>query len=865
MPEATLKQFEAKKVFYSPKVIFVLCAAFISMVWFFANQSSESENRARFERASASLLQSLKSRMDLYTNSLVYTRNLLAIKPDLTKEEFSQFVRGMNLSQEFPGIHNFGYVKRLSRSELQKNLYQLPEKSRSLLNERKSFYDVVFYVENIAESTTSAIGMDLSTSDARHEAMTRAAELGLPVATERVRKISDHTSADDYFLVFVPHYKLGIPLETPQQRQNALLGFVYAGFRAANLFGIIAGDTKMREHRLSLQIFDGPKVDSTKLIFKKGQFEPNSSYSKVMNLQAADHTWTIAISGNEDFVPVYARILPLLVLLVGVILTLAVTYSVHEAIKFAEKLQEDIVIRRRTEAQLAEEKQIVELTSKIGMTLKAEQDLESIVQLVTKVARDLVGADFGEFREPYQGQSTIRIDDVTRAEHSFIPIGFPKSGRIRSFLVTPVISKSGKILGGLFFGHPNAGVFNARSEAIVQSLAIQAASAMDNATLYRELSQARADADFANQAKTLFLANVSHEIRTPLGLMLGFAELTIEHINDPHVVEENTKKILRNGRELTRIIGEVLDLSKIEANALLIEKASLNLPLFFQELKTEWQPQFESKNIAFEMQLPKDLPVQIKTDSTRMNQILVNLLSNALKFTDRGHVRIQVNLDEERFLRIDVEDTGIGISSEHKHQLFKTFSQGDTSINRRFGGSGLGLALSKQLAQVLGGELKLSSSELNVGSTFTLRLPIEDSAKAEGQSIPDRKKPPGDLLESVRILLVEDSIDNQILISTFLSKAKAIVDTANNGEEGVKKALSNDYSVVLMDIQMPVLDGYAAFQKLQAAGYKKPVIALTAHALIEEKQKAFRMGFREYLTKPVNRQALVTAISEALH
>lgn len=911
MPEATLRQIERQRRLFSPLVVCTFCASLTTLAWFAAHRASGSENTARFERSAASVLFSFKSRMSFYTNALIYTRNLFNLKPDLSPGEFATFVRGMNLKDEFPGIQTVGYVRRFSRAQLLQNLKTLPPRAQDLVREKRDSYDVVVFVESLMAVPTTAIGMDLAVSPERLEKMNLAATLGVPIATDRVIRISDPKAspAEHFFMVFVPHYKTGAPISTPEERQKALLGFVYGGFRAPILFGSLGGDRRVQDQRLVFQVYDGTRVDPANLVFAKGDVAAEDlEFYKEIRLEAAEHEWTIVLGALKGYSPAYSRLLPLLLLLVGGLLTAAVTVAARNSKRYAEKLQEDIVIRRQAEAQLQEEKQIVELTSKIGTTLKAEQDLESIVQLVTDVATNLTGAKYGAFfysvlneagenvmllslsgadkselaklgllrntfvfRPIPNGTEVVRVDDITKDERYGGIDSKPAQPEgplpVRSYLSVPVISKTGQVLGGLMFGHPDAGLFSARSEAIVRSLAIQAASAMDNATLYRELSQARAAADSANKAKSLFLANVSHEIRTPLGVMLGFAELTAEHRHEPDVVGENVKKILRSGRELSRILGEVLDLSKIEANALLIENSTFPLAGFLEEIRSDWQARIEAKGLRFHLEIAPGLPEQLRTDSTRLNQIIVNLLSNALKFTEQGAIQVRVSGVEGGLqgskLRIEVADSGLGISEEHKEQLFKAFSQGDSSITRKYGGSGLGLALSRQLARALGGELELTSSSLGEGSVFALILPSKREP-SQDLELAAKKSVNPTLLESVRVLLVEDSLDNQVLISTFLSKAKATVETASNGEEGVQKALANDYDIVLMDIQMPVLDGYGAFEKLKASGYNKPVIALTAHALIEEKERAFDLGFFGYLTKPVNRQTLVSTISEAV-
>ncbi len=366
------------------------------------------------------------------------------------------------------------------------------------------------------------------------------------------------------------------------------------------------------------------------------------------------------------------------------------------------------------------------------------------------------------------------------------------------------------------------------------------------------------EAAAANQAKSVFLANISHEIRTPLGVMLGFAEIALGQSSQIDR-ETSLKTIIKNGKELTRIIGDVLDVSKIEANKLKIEKSSFSLTKLAEDLVAIWKPQAEAKGLAFELDMDPEIRHEIRHeilgDETRIKQILTNVLSNATKFTAQGFIRLSIAVDQE-FLRISVSDSGIGVSAENQQKLFRPFSQGDSSITRKFGGSGLGLALSREIARALGGSLELLESKENQGSQFVLTIPHEQIVSAHNSQSPASEKPCSSLAGK-NILLVEDSADNRALFSIMLKRANATVDLAQDGQEGVDKAMSQKYDLVLMDIQMPIKDGYTAFAELKEKNYRIPVIALTAHALTDEKNKALDMGFADYLTKPVDYRTLI--------
>lgn len=385
------------------------------------------------------------------------------------------------------------------------------------------------------------------------------------------------------------------------------------------------------------------------------------------------------------------------------------------------------------------------------------------------------------------------------------------------------------------------------------------------------IAHAKLAAEEASVAKSRFLANMSHEIRTPLGVMMGFAELALDQPTVSEEVADYLKAIKRNGVLPTRIIGEVLDLAKIEASKIEIENVRFHLPSLIDEVISFLKVQAQDRGISLLVELNRSVPELISSDSTRLRQILINLVGNAVKFTEKGSVKLYVNLKSSSGTSAELEfivcDTGIGLTAVQKEKLFQPFTQADSSMTRKYGGTGLGLALSKQLAQAMGGDVLLQESAEAVGSIFVCTLkaevieqrhsvfPIEDvhlpAAKASRTQVD---------LEGVCVLLVEDSADNQVLFGRYLKSAGAKVALADNGQEGIEKALSDRFDLVLMDIQMPIKNGHQATSELRQRGYKQPIVALTAHAMKEERDLAMSEGFSDYLTKPLSRQTLVETI-----
>ena len=386
----------------------------------------------------------------------------------------------------------------------------------------------------------------------------------------------------------------------------------------------------------------------------------------------------------------------------------------------------------------------------------------------------------------------------------------------------------------------------------------------------RRLEEAIRHAEGANQAKSRFLANISHEIRTPLAVILGFADLAQDATASPADQERWLAGIKRNAMQLQALINDLLDLSKIEAERLDIEKLRVPLAEIVEDTATSLSLQAAGKGIAFSIEMAKDLPRQIMTDPLRLRQILLNVGGNAVKFTDAGSVHIRVEMQSQELVAFVVQDTGIGLSKEQQERLFQPFVQADSSTSRRYGGSGLGLVLARNLARFLGGDLTITASELGKGSIFTLTIAaekVEDSQprqeliQAASNAISVAAWPSSrPSLIGRRFLVAEDFEDLRQLLDLLLTQEGATVDTAEDGARAVTMALEGYYDAVLMDLQMPGVDGIKATARLRQGGYAKPIIALTAHALKGERERALAVGFSDYLTKPIERFRLVEAL-----
>ena len=398
-----------------------------------------------------------------------------------------------------------------------------------------------------------------------------------------------------------------------------------------------------------------------------------------------------------------------------------------------------------------------------------------------------------------------------------------------------------------------------------------------------QLEEARRFAEAASTSKSEFLANMSHEIRTPMTAILGYAE----NLLDPDLPEaerrDAIRTILRNGDYLQSIIDDILDLSKIEVGKMTLERIGVCVCTLVAEIMSLVRVRADAKGLTFRVEYAGAIPETIQTDPTRLRQILINLIGNAIKFTETGEVRLVTSFIEGHtpVMQFDVVDTGIGMTGPQAANLFQPFQQADASTTRKFGGTGLGLSISQRLARMLGGQIVVVETQPQRGSRLRATVAtgtldgvrmIEDPGSAtvirEDRATADRQSQKS-ALAGGRLLLVEDGPDNQRLITHILRRAGAEVVLANNGLLAIEAAQNaqdegKPFDVILMDMQMPVMDGYQASAALRRKGYTRPIIALTAHAMATDRRKCLDAGCDDFASKPIDRAKLIETIRNHL-
>lgn len=374
----------------------------------------------------------------------------------------------------------------------------------------------------------------------------------------------------------------------------------------------------------------------------------------------------------------------------------------------------------------------------------------------------------------------------------------------------------------------------------------------------RSLEESRNAAERLAKVKTEFLANMSHEIRTPLSAILGFARIGMRE-NEGRASYTACEHVFRSGQHLLSIVNDILDFSKIEAGKMPIDPHPLQLSQIAGEAIELIAERAAHKGLRVGLDLAPDLPLTVRGDSLRIRQILVNLLSNAVKFTEAGSINLKVGRDAE-FIYFTVRDDGVGMTAEEVGRLFQPFEQADGSTTRKYGGTGLGLSISQQLAQLMGGDISVVSTP-GLGSSFTVRLPLPETAEGADEKRIASASESG-RLAGVRVLVADDVEVNRLIIADMLEQESAVTAFAENGKEavGMVEKSPHNYDIVLMDVQMPVMDGYDATRLISRLAPALPVIALTAHAFAEERDRSLQAGMIDHVTKPIDPDELAAVI-----
>jgi signal transduction histidine kinase/PAS domain-containing protein len=589
------------------------------------------------------------------------------------------------------------------------------------------------------------------------------------------------------------------------------------------------------------------------------------------------------------------------------------------------KAAEDAAVRsEKSFRQLAEDRQrtadtlqrhVASLASlnATNLALASTTDTETIVQTATDAATHGTGAEFGAFfynvlkpsgeqymlytlsgvprskfdkfpmprntavfAPTFSGEGVVRSADIT--QDARYGKNSPRKGMpdghlpVRSYLAVPVKTRSGEVIGGLFFGHSSVGVFDEEAERLATGIAAQAAIALDNARLYESLRRseenekaARSAAERAGRLKDEFLATLSHELRTPLNAILGWTHLLRKNAGDAERLQRGVEVIERNARVQAQLISDLLDISRIVSGKMRLDVQRVELPVVILAALEAVRPAADGKGVRLQTVI-EPIAEPVHGDPARLQQIIWNLVSNAVKFTPKNG-RVQIVLARvDSHIQIRVSDTGEGISPEFLPHLFERFTQADASPSREHEGLGLGLALVKQLVEMHGGSVRAASDGLGKGATFVVDLPLaimhslDEPAGVHPRTFTAPPDIEGTRLGGLRVLVVDDEPEALEMTQRVLEDYGAEVITAASADAGLTMLQEQRFDVLLSDIGMPRRDGYDFIVDVRRNGYRLPAAALTAFARSEDRTRALLSGYQAHVTKPVEPAELLATL-----
>ncbi|WP_229489740.1 CHASE domain-containing protein [Pseudoduganella namucuonensis] len=821
----------------------------------------EEDDRQRFDNLARSTQYSISARVKSYSDVVRGLVALFQTSDSLDRLQFHQYVAALNLPQHFPAIEALNYVVPVADAD--RDAFVAGVRNDRSLHPggypnfdikppgRREKYNVMLYIEPM-EMVMERFGVDIGANPAIARAMDLSRDTGQVSASGQpvvVKKPVPHIGLG----MRLPVYKRGMPVNDVASRRAAYVGSVGIGFSVAKLVQGAIDEMAIRQVHMILYADSSTDVEKRRLTIEKtdrllyndnGSIEaapaapehPEDYLETVLPIDFNGTLWKALFrvkksdlhNGLDPYFPWIALGTGFIgtMLIYGYLLTLY--FSRRSAVEQRQLLDS---VLNNIDARVFmkdQNRRYIYVNAKM-----AEVMGRPVHQIIGKMDRELMPA--GEADAAWAEERLVFADGLKRAgEERYVD----RHGEVQH-------------------------LWAVKAPVRIDS---EVAAVIALATDITELHNLKEQAQAANQAKSDFLSNMSHEIRTPMNSIIGMAHLAIKSVTNPKQ-RDYLQKIFHSGQHLLGIINDILDFSKIEAGKLELEVLDFALETLLGNVANQLGENAARKNLELAFEIWPGLAHQLRGDPLRLEQILLNFTSNAIKFSENGKIFIRARPVEDRdthtVVRFEVQDSGIGMSRDQMTKLFQSFHQGDTSTTRKYGGTGLGLVISKQLAELMGGGVGVDSVE-GQGSTFwfTARLAKGTNFLAQSHGKPLQ----ADVMETIKgaaILLVEDNVFSQQVGQELLEDAGATVSIANNGKEAIDMLLRDKFDCVLMDVQMPVMDGYEATRLIRShpklAGTL--VIAMTANAGREDQARCIAAGMDEFVTKPIAPNLLFTVLS----
>ncbi len=858
-----------------------------------------------FERAVADRVSAVKQELELHRLILKSLASFYVASYSVEREEFRDFVAPLLAS--CPDIHALEWIPCVEES--QRLQYEAAARQEGLSNfqfaERakqghmvragsRAEYFPVYYVEPY-KGNELALGFDMASNPTRLETLNRSRQTGQTVATGRIKLVQE--TGDEFgFLVFKPVYRKGLPTETIEDRRENVQGFVLGIFHVGVFMEKALG--QLSPAGIDIYLYDrsapvgkqflylhASRLRTAPLVLGAlGQLDLQTGLHKAVTLDVSGRQWWILCKASPSFITSRETWHPWGGLVGGLVFSglfaayvLSIIVRKARTEQLASKLLE---ANQRLEKEIEERRVTEEALRKSQASLAEAQEIAHLGNWDWNiVTNELWWSDeiYRIFRlQPQEFEATyeaflnfVHSDDrdyVKKSVHEALHQN--KLHNVDHRILLPngdvrVVHEDGEVTFDES-GRPT------RMVGTVQDVT-------ERKLAEEELQKAKEAAEAASQAKSEFLTNMSHEIRTPLTAILGFMDLLADSSHTPLERQKWLRIIRSNGEHLLTLINNILDISKIEAEKLPFYLERCDIAAIVRRGVDMMRVPAEQRGLSLSAEYEDELPETILADEARLQQVLVNLVGNAIKFTEAGGVTVTTTFlahgcDGEPAVKIEVIDTGVGMAPEELEHISEPFYQVDGSVSRKRGGTGLGLAITRHIIEMMNGKLTIDSAP-GEGSTFAVTIPtgcLEGVRMREPPAEEIRTEPvlsrqwlSGEkTLAGLRILLAEDGPENQLLISTVLRKSGAEVEIAENGRVAVKMAGAEPFDVVLMDMQMPHMDGYEAARILRNRGLTCPILALTAHAMSGDRERCLASGCTGYLSKPIDRGQLIAAVAQ---
>ncbi|TIW74346.1 MAG: response regulator [Mesorhizobium sp.] len=830
--------------------------------WKASNQFIYDRNSAIFASMAIENEQALMHRLASYDQALVGGVGFFEGSSYVSAEEWRSYVEVLDLKRSMPGVNGIGYIENVPVEKVADFLLraQMTQPQFTIHPDVPGGPRfVITYIEPLAPNRP-ALGLNIAFESNRLEGATLSRDTGQPAITKRIVLVQDQTKSNGFILLH-PMYRKNVPLNSVDERRAALTGWIYAPFVAQKF---MSGLTTSEDRSLALHVYDGDSEDAEALIYHSSEPDETASapaFSIRKQVDVMQQRWTLSWHSTPAFEHSVASQEPLLVLCSGIVFTALFGALLFLFARRAETVK--VLVDRKT-SELAEREALYRLLAENSSDMISRVAFDGTRLYTSPACMRLLGYT------PEELQNSNAFSDVHPKQRSRLQAEYAKLARgeigeskgvftlhrkdddwVQAEITLQLVRDKA--------GTPTELVVTERDVTLQQERAEELKLAKAEAEI------AKTNAEQASEAKTAFLATMSHEIRTPLNGVIGYGDLLL---SSKELSEQNRRYAERIGTSaaaLLTVVNDILDFSRIEAGQIEIDAHPFTLGALIDNTLSIVNGIAARKGLAMVRRIDPTLPPHLVGDQDRLRQVLLNLLNNAVKFTATGSVTLAVDRIGDAGagsigLRFAVRDTGIGIPADQQDRLFQRFSQVDGSVRREFGGSGLGLAISKRLVELMGGRIGVESTA-GEGSLFWFEVALPEAA---ADAEPSRfAQAMNETTAPARILLVEDMEINRDIACAVLRAHGHEVDVAVDGTEAVAAVQNRSYDVVLMDVQMPVMDGLTAtrhIRELNSPVRDIPIVALTANVLPFQLSELWAAGMTDHVGKPFKQPELLAAI-----